>query len=61
MCLGMHLARMEMRVVLAAVLDRLQDIELAPGPAGSDTDDPHIHGVGFRKPTSVPVRFTPRP
>jgi cytochrome P450 len=60
MCLGMHLARMEMRVVLAAVLERLADIELAPGPDGSDTADPHIHGMGFRKPTSVPVRFTPR-
>jgi cytochrome P450 len=61
MCLGMHLARMEMRVVLDAVLDRLPDIELVPGPEGSDTADPHIHGLGFRKPTSVPVRFTPRP
>jgi cytochrome P450 len=61
MCLGMHLARTEMRVVLAAVLERLSDIELAPGPEGSDTADPHIHGMGFRKPTSVPVRFTPRP
>ncbi|HEY1635914.1 MAG TPA: cytochrome P450 [Acidimicrobiales bacterium] len=61
MCLGMHLARMEMRVVLAAILDRLPDIELAPGPDGSDTADPHIHGLGFRKPTSVPVRFTPQP
>jgi cytochrome P450 len=61
MCLGMHLARMEMRVVLDAVLDRLPDIELAPGPEGSDTADPHIHGLGFRKPTAVPVRFTPRP
>jgi cytochrome P450 len=60
MCLGMHLARMEMRVVLAAVLDLLPDVDLAPGPAGSDTADPHIHGLGFRKPTSLPVRFTPR-
>jgi cytochrome P450 len=59
MCLGMHLGRMEMGVVLNALLDRLPDLELAPGPAGSRTADPHIHGVGFRKPTSVPVRFTP--
>jgi cytochrome P450 len=58
-CLGMHLARMEMRVVLNAVLDRLTDIELAAGPPGSDTHDPHIHGFGFRSPTCVPVRFTP--
>ena len=61
MCLGMHLARTEMRVVLDAVLDRLPDVELAPGPEGSDTADPHMHGLGFRKPTSLPVRFTPRP
>ena len=59
MCLGMHLARMEMRIVLNAVLDRLTDIELDPGPPGTDTHDPHIHGFGFRSPTSVPVRFTP--
>jgi cytochrome P450 len=58
MCLGMHLARMEMKVVLNALLDRFVDLELAPGPAGSPTADPHIHGVGFRKPTSVPVRFS---
>jgi cytochrome P450 len=60
MCLGMHLARMEMRVVLDAVLE-LSDIELAPGPQGSDTADPHIHGLGFRKPSCLPVRFTPCP
>src|SRR5436305_482080 len=59
MCLGMHLARTEMRVVLDAVLDRLPDVELAPGPEGSDTADPPKHGLGFRKPTCLPVRFTP--
>jgi cytochrome P450 len=59
MCLGMHLARVEMRIVLDKILDRLPDIELAPGPPGSATDDPHIQGLGFRKPNCVPVRFTP--
>jgi cytochrome P450 len=54
MCLGMHLARLEMRVVLNAVLDRLPDVELDPGDR-----DPHMHGMGFRSPTCVPVRFTP--
>jgi cytochrome P450 len=54
MCLGMHLARMEMRVVLNAVLDRLPDLELAP-----DGRDPHIRGIGFRSPTCLPVRFAP--
>jgi len=61
MCLGMHLARMEMRIVLNEVFDRLGDLELDPGPPGSATADPHIHGFGFRSPTSVPVRFTPIP
>ena len=59
MCLGMHLARIEMRIVLEALMDRFPDLELAPGPPGSETADPHIHGVGFRSPTCVPVRFTP--
>jgi cytochrome P450 len=59
MCLGMHLARMEMRLVLDALLDRLPDLELAPGPPGSDTADPHIQGIGFRAPNCLPVRFAP--
>ena len=53
MCLGMHLARLETRVVVGAVLDRLGGIRLEP--AG----DPHIHGLIFRSPTSLPVRFQP--
>lgn len=52
MCLGMHLARMEMRVAAEAVLDRLEDVVI--DPAGTDV---HIHGERFRSPTSLPVRF----
>jgi cytochrome P450 len=52
MCLGMHLARMETRVALNALLDRLPNLRL--DPAG---DDPHIHGQIFRSPTSLPVLF----
>jgi cytochrome P450 len=52
MCLGMHLARMEMRVAVGAVLDRLDDVRLAP-----DAEDVHIHGERFRSPTSLPVLF----
>jgi len=52
MCLGMHLARLETRVVLNAVLDRLPGLRLDP-----DGDDPHIRGLIFRSPTSVPVLF----
>jgi cytochrome P450 len=50
-CLGLHLARMETRVAIECLLDRLTDIELV-------TDhDPHIHGQPFRSPTALPVTF----
>ena len=52
MCLGMHLARMEMRVAVGAVLDRLDDVRLAP-----DAEDVHIHGEVFRSPPELPVLF----
>jgi cytochrome P450 len=51
-CLGMHLARMEMRVLLNAVLDRLPGLRLDP-----DAEDVHIHGLIFRSPPNLPVRF----
>ena len=54
-CLGMHLARMEARVAIDALLDRLPDIELAP----TGDQDPHIRGLAFRSPVSLPVAFTP--
>jgi cytochrome P450 len=53
-CLGMHLARLEMRVLLNAVLDRLPGLRLDP-----EADDPHIHGMIFRSPPNLPVRFDP--
>ena len=52
MCLGMHLARLETRVVVNAVLDRLANLRLDP-----EGDDPHIRGLIFRSPTSIPVIF----
>jgi cytochrome P450 len=52
MCLGMHLARLEMRVALELLLDRLPNLRLDP-----KGDDPHIHGQAFRSPTSLPVLF----
>ncbi len=56
MCLGMHLARMETRVLLNAVLDRLPGLRLDPA-----APDPHIHGLVFRSPPSLPVLFDPAP
>jgi cytochrome P450 len=50
MCLGMHLARLEMRVALEQLLDRLPGLRLDP-----DGKDPHIRGQVFRSPTSLPV------
>jgi cytochrome P450 len=52
MCLGMHLARMETRVAVDALLDRLPNLRLDP-----EGDDPHIHGQIFRSPTALPALF----
>ncbi len=54
-CLGMHLARMEARVAIDRLLDRLPDLELAT----SGDEDPHIRGLAFRSPVSLPVEFAP--
>jgi len=53
-CLGMHLARLEMRVLVNAVLDRLPGLCLDPA-----AEDPHIHGLIFRSPPNLPVLFDP--
>jgi cytochrome P450 len=55
MCLGMHLARMEMATAVNALLDRCPDIRLDPDAI--ERDDPHIHGERFRSPTALPVVF----
>jgi cytochrome P450 len=54
-CLGMHLARLEMRTAINLLLDRLPNLRLDP-----DADDPHVRGQVFRSPTSVPVLFDPQ-
>ena len=51
-CLGMHLARTEMRVVTETVLDRLPNLRLDP-----EAEDVHITGRGFRAPRQLPVLF----
>ncbi|MGB6206078.1 cytochrome P450 [Mycobacterium sp.] len=50
-CLGLHLARMETRVALECLLDRVTNINLVTD------DDPHIFGQPFRSPNALPVTF----
>lgn len=49
-CLGMHVARAEMRVAIGALLDRLPNLRLDP-----DAEPPKIIGMYHRGPTAVPV------
>jgi cytochrome P450 len=51
-CLGMHLARLETRVLLERMLARLPDLRLDP-----EAPAPRITGMTFRAPTALPVRF----
>ena len=50
-CLGSHLARMEARIAVAALLDRLPNLRLTPGEACQ------IVGFAFRSPDRLPVLF----
>ena len=52
MCLGMHLARMETRVVLERIFERLPNLRLDPA-----ADAPQITGMTFRAPPALPVLF----
>ncbi len=54
MCLGMHLARMETRVAMNRLFDRLPNLRLDP-----EADDVHVHGLMFRSPKELPVLFDP--
>jgi cytochrome P450 len=51
-CLGMHLARLEMRTAVNLLMDRLPNLRLDP-----DGHDPHIRGQIFRSPNALPVLF----
>jgi cytochrome P450 len=50
-CMGLHLARMETRVAVECLLDRLTNVRLVTD------DNPHIFGQPFRSPTAIPVTF----
>jgi len=50
MCLGLHLARMETKVALTQILDRLPGVRLDP-----EAEAPFITGMIFRAPNSLPV------
>ena len=51
-CLGISTARMEMRVAIEEVLERLPGLALDPA-----APKPEITGLGFRNPTTLPVVF----
>jgi cytochrome P450 len=50
----MHLARLELRAGLAAILRRLPNLRL-----DTDAPAPSIQGYAFRGPDALPVRFDP--
>jgi cytochrome P450 len=54
-CLGMHLARMESRIAINRLFDRLGPFTLDP-----EAEPPHIEGLAFRSPLSLPVMFDAR-
>jgi cytochrome P450 len=51
-CLGQHLARMEMTMGLNTLLDRLPNLRLDPA-----APEPNIGGLMFRSPAALPVLF----
>ena len=46
MCLGLHLARMETRVVVGRLLDRLPELRIDPAAEARGAAPPHRHGQG---------------
>lgn len=54
LCLGMHLARLETRVALETLFDRLPGLRL-----DREAVDTHITGALFRSPLALPVVWNP--
>ncbi|OBK28172.1 cytochrome [Mycobacterium asiaticum] len=57
MCLGMHLARLETRVMLGSLFDRVKDLRLVEDD-GTGVES-KIVGLTFRSPNKLPVTFSP--
>ncbi len=57
MCLGMHLARLETRVMLNSLFDRVTNLAFTPDD-GTGVQS-RIIGLTFRSPNKLPVTFTP--
>jgi cytochrome P450 len=55
MCLGMHLARMETRVMLNSLLDRADQLAFVPDDGTGE--ESKIVGLIFRSPNKLPVTF----
>ena len=55
MCLGMHLARMEMATAIERLIERCPNLRL--DEEAVVRDDVHIHGENFRSPTTLPELF----
>jgi cytochrome P450 len=59
MCLGMHLARLETRIMLNSVLNRVENLAFVPDDGTGE--ESRIVGLIFRSPNKLPVTFTPAP
>jgi cytochrome P450 len=51
-CIGQHLARLEVGIAINAILDRLPNLRLDP-----DFPAPQVVGIGTRGPEAIHVRF----
>lgn len=57
MCLGMHLARLETRVMLNSLFDRVKDLAFVSDDGTGE--ESKIVGLTFRSPNKLPVTFSP--
>ncbi len=56
-CLGMHLARMELRIGLGALLERLEGLRFDDTAVPGGQSPVRIEGLAFRSPPRLPVVF----